>query len=308
MRFSIIVPVYNSAKYLQKCLDSLCNQTHTDYEIICVNDGSTDNSLSILEEYKSKYSQLRFYNQENKGVSAARNLGLKVANGDYIMFCDSDDWYETYSVLEDIDKYILQQDQLVDCVHFCGSTNFEYTSPKNDHVFESFETGKNLLLIYSTRQSRLFWGACYAFCYRTQVLKEYNICFDETLRCREDALFVFDFLYKAGFSIVYPNLCYYYNVHEGSLISSEDLYVKRAEDAIRFAEILIERGYTKDQCMTSMAIVAYSIGIKSLYAMGYTPEIKYRWMLICSAGKSVRKLIKVLMIMLCPKIYQKIFV
>ena len=91
---SIIVPVYNVEKYLAECLDSLINQTYQYIEIICVNDGSVDNSKSILEEYASKDYRIKIINQNNQGLSAARNTGMREASGKYIMFVDSDDWID----------------------------------------------------------------------------------------------------------------------------------------------------------------------------------------------------------------------
>lgn len=94
IKVSIIVPVYNVEKYLAKCLDNLINQTLKEIEIICVNDGSTDNSLSILEDYANKDNRIQIFSQTNGGPGKARNLALDKATGKYIMFCDSDDWYE----------------------------------------------------------------------------------------------------------------------------------------------------------------------------------------------------------------------
>lgn len=90
---SVIVPVYNAEKYLVRCLDSLLNQDVLDYEIICVNDGSTDKSGTILQEYKNKHPQIiTLVEQKNQGLPAARNMGLSVAKGSVIAFCDSDDY------------------------------------------------------------------------------------------------------------------------------------------------------------------------------------------------------------------------
>jgi glycosyltransferase involved in cell wall biosynthesis len=89
---SVIIPVYNVEKYLRECLDSVIHQTLTDLEIICVNDGSTDGSLAILEEYAKKDSRITIINQENQGLSAARNRALKIAKGEYVQFLDSDDY------------------------------------------------------------------------------------------------------------------------------------------------------------------------------------------------------------------------
>ena len=92
-KVSVIVPVYNVEKYLNKCLDSLINQTFNDFERIIINDGSPDDSKQIIEKYKSKYNDfIKVINQSNQGLSASRNNGLKMASGAYIMFVDSDDY------------------------------------------------------------------------------------------------------------------------------------------------------------------------------------------------------------------------
>ena len=91
---SVIIPVYNVENYLRQCLDSILNQTYTDFEVICINDGSTDNSLNILKEYAQKDSRIKVISQKNKGPSKARNVGLKHANSEYICFIDSDDKIE----------------------------------------------------------------------------------------------------------------------------------------------------------------------------------------------------------------------
>ena len=91
---SIIIPVYNTAEYLPQCLDSLLNQTYPHLEIVCVDDGSTDNVWAVLQEYAVKDSRVKVFHQENAGVSVARNLGLEHATGEFLMFVDSDDWLD----------------------------------------------------------------------------------------------------------------------------------------------------------------------------------------------------------------------
>ena len=93
-KVSIIIPVYNVENYLEDCLDSIVNQTLRNIEIICINDGSTDNSLEILRKYAKQDSRIKVINQENKGLGATRNVGMTIVNGEYIMFVDSDDWLE----------------------------------------------------------------------------------------------------------------------------------------------------------------------------------------------------------------------
>ena len=91
---SIIIPVYNTAQYLDTCLSSVCNQTFTNLEIIIVNDGSTDSSLDIINKYAEQDLRIVVINQKNQGLSSARNSGLEIANGEFIIFLDSDDWLE----------------------------------------------------------------------------------------------------------------------------------------------------------------------------------------------------------------------
>lgn len=100
-KISIIVPVYNTEKYLAKCLDSLVNQTLTDIEIIIINDGSTDNSEKIIKEYQKKYSNIVYIKNTNHGQGHARNLGITAAKGEYLTFVDSDDYVEL-NMLEEL--------------------------------------------------------------------------------------------------------------------------------------------------------------------------------------------------------------
>lgn len=104
VKLSIIIPVYNTEKYLHRCLDSAINQTLTDIEIICINDGSTDNSLSILNEYAAKDERIRIVNKKNEGAGVARNTGIILAKGNYIGFIDSDDYVDN-NYFEELYKY-----------------------------------------------------------------------------------------------------------------------------------------------------------------------------------------------------------
>ena len=105
-KISVIVPVYNVEKYLGECLDSIINQTLKEIEIICVNDGSIDNSLSILKEYASKDIRIKIIDKENEGLGYTRKVGLNNATGEYILFCDSDDYYVELTAFEELYNYI----------------------------------------------------------------------------------------------------------------------------------------------------------------------------------------------------------
>ena len=94
IKISVIVPVFNAEKYLKMCLNSLVSQTLKNIEIICIDDGSTDNSLAILDKFKSKDNRIKIIKQKNYGVSMARNNGISEAQGEYIGFVDADDWVD----------------------------------------------------------------------------------------------------------------------------------------------------------------------------------------------------------------------
>lgn len=101
-KVSVIVPVYNQEKYLDECIESIINQSYNNLEIILVDDGSTDNSLEICKKYKKQDKRIKLIHKENGGLSSSRNAGLKEATGDYIMFCDSDDYFlpDTVKLME----------------------------------------------------------------------------------------------------------------------------------------------------------------------------------------------------------------
>lgn len=109
MRISIIVPVYNAERYLHKCIDSILNQTYNDIELLLINDGSTDLSGVICDEYAQNDNRIRVLHKENSGVSATRNIGLDNITGEYVTFIDADDWIET-SMLNDVYEKIKADD------------------------------------------------------------------------------------------------------------------------------------------------------------------------------------------------------
>jgi len=114
-KISVIIPVYNTEKYLKECLESIINQTLTDIEIICINDGSTDNSLDILNSYANSDKRIKVFSQKNQGQGTARNYGMKIATGDYIHFMDSDDILEL-NTFED--SYRICEEKNLDFIFF----------------------------------------------------------------------------------------------------------------------------------------------------------------------------------------------
>ena len=106
MILSIIIPVYNCSKYINKCIDSIINQKGVDYEILLIDDGSTDTSGNICDLYANKHKNIMVYHKENEGVSAARNTGIDKCRGEYITFVDSDDFLEPNALSLKLKKLI----------------------------------------------------------------------------------------------------------------------------------------------------------------------------------------------------------
>ena len=127
---SIIVPVYNVETYLEECLDSIQNQSYTDLEVILVNDGSTDGSQAICEHYCQTDKRFRLMNQTNQGLSAARNKGVEISTGEYIVFVDSDDSIKT-NYLEKLMQYMAEDVDIVECI---------FTVKKMEFLNENIET------------------------------------------------------------------------------------------------------------------------------------------------------------------------
>ena len=128
---SILIPIYNVEKYLPRCLDSLLNQTLTDIEIICVNDGSIDNSLKLLKQYQAQDNRIIIVDKKNGGLPSARNAGLDRARGEYVGFVDSDDYVEP-SMFETLYKTAKKENSEV---VICGAQIFPETPRASDWLY-----------------------------------------------------------------------------------------------------------------------------------------------------------------------------
>ena len=134
---SIIVPIFNTEKYLHQCLNSISNQSYENFECLLINDGSTDASASICREYVAKDARFRYFEKENGGVSSARNLGIERSGGAYITFIDSDDWVE-FDYLEVLYSAIIQE-----TADISVSSYRTYEMSKNRWLFHAFERVKH---------------------------------------------------------------------------------------------------------------------------------------------------------------------
>ncbi len=192
---SIIIPVYNVEKYIAECLDSIICQDCKDCEIILVDDGSTDNSLSICEYYCRKYKNIIFIHKENGGVSSARNVGINMAKGKFISFVDADDWVES-NYIQTLKSYIKNEDA-ADIIFFSmflisqnGEKNKITLEPTNCKERTAVEDA-----IFSLRYAgeRDTFGWTWDKIFKKDIIQNKHIRFQEEVHFREDELFTLEF-------------------------------------------------------------------------------------------------------------------
>lgn len=239
MKISVIVPVYNSEKYLHKCIDSILGQTYTNFELLLINDGSTDRSGEICDEYAVNDERVRVFHKENGGVSSARNVGIDNAKGKYICFIDSDDWVydrllESFFILEnDPETALLQQ----------GFAN----EKKNG---ESTKTLVPNRIVSPVEYSSFFytfkfirkWPFLHSKLFSNEIIQTKSIRFDEDVTYGEDLLFILDYLLFTTKIITVNKVGYHYSYQEDSL--SKFYYPYESENK-RF-ESIINKVYKLD--------------------------------------------------------------
>lgn len=209
-KFSIIVPVYNVEQYLSFCIESIISQTLKDIEIICVNDGSTDSSLDILQQYAMQDDRIQIIDKKNGGLSSARNAGLDIAEGDYILFVDADDYLEN-NACDRLYMEILQTntDVIVFGTKIFPLKTFSEQSWLYDvlSVEQTIYEGNCIKALFNEKASKPFvWNECY----KREMLEENHLRFDESVRYGEDMIFLFA-LFPRIHNVVYiPDKLYAY--------------------------------------------------------------------------------------------------
>ncbi len=227
---SVIVPVYNVENYLQKCIESILKQRFTDFELLLINDGSTDNSGDICDKYALRDSRIQVFHKSNGGVSSARNLGLKNAKGKYIHFIDSDDWIENDTFLT-ISK-IIQKDN-IDIIQF---------GYKKIHPTFNEEYGQKSSLFFDSLK-RYANSNCFnysvSFCIiKKNIINDNNIQFSENIKYAEDQEFIIKCISFANYIQVLPDLFYNYLMRENSAMSHK-ANLNKAADHILATQNLI---------------------------------------------------------------------
>ena len=206
-KVSVIVPIYNVEKELKRCLDSLIRQTLKDIEIICIDDGSEDDSGRILDEYASRYSQIIAIHEENGGVSKARNTGLKRAKGEWIGFVDGDDWIE-----DNMYETLYGEAVYNNCdIAICGCTPFN--NGKKKRILTSREAE---MIMFDQKEH--MGGYSWSRLIRRDILS--GSFYDESLRTYQDIVFFYH-LFKKAERIFWHDLpLYHYEARIGSAINS----------------------------------------------------------------------------------------
>ncbi|MGI5933040.1 MAG: glycosyltransferase family 2 protein [Eubacterium sp.] len=219
---SIIVPVYNAQRYLRRCLNSLLNQTYSDCEIILVDDGSTDASLSICNEYASKYKQFVVIHKENSGVSDTRNTGFDHSTGQYIIFIDADDYIEPQMIEQMYHELTSRKVDAVRCEYI-----IEPVGEKGAYIYDGETIQNDMTVLVKS----LFSLHMYLPAYTPLLLykREYYVRFDSQLDFLEDLEVAVRFYRRINSIYLMPDRFYHYWQNESSATKA----IERAEHNIR---------------------------------------------------------------------------
>ncbi len=236
-KISVIIPIYNVEKYLRRCLDSVINQTFTDWEVICVNDGSPDNSGKIADEYATRDKRFIVYHRKNSGVSNARNYAISHANGEYIMFVDSDDCIHPQT-LEILYKFAQQNDadivsmrydkKLYNKIKKGADANTEINA-RNAQMYDTdkikYKVTSNLInYVTEKNHSFGFWRVrhCYpvVHLYRRELLN--GVTFNPDIKISEDFPFITSVLLRCPRSVILTLPLYFYVPNATSALNTAD--------------------------------------------------------------------------------------
>lgn len=214
---SIIVPVYNAQDYIKRCVDSILCQEYTDFELLFIDDGSTDASGQLLDTYASKDSRIRVFHQKNQGVSASRNYALEQAQGTYIQFLDSDDW-----ITPDATKLLIrtamekQCDMVItDFYRVDGKRLSQKGDIDTDEIMDRQEFAAHMI----ENPADFYYGVLWNKLYRRSIIEEHQLRMDTSISWCEDFLFNLEYMRYANAFCALQAPVYYYVKRKGSLVS-----------------------------------------------------------------------------------------
>jgi glycosyltransferase involved in cell wall biosynthesis len=277
---SVIVPIYNARSYLPKCLESLLRQTYSSYELILVDDGSTDDSYDVCLEYSKSHPRIRLIRQPNKGVSAARNLGLEKALGEYICFVDADDVVSDIYIEELVDLLVSQHSDVA-ILSFTKRSDglvWSYTPTTRKRPNEVLWNQEEALFSYITK--RQFESSVWAKLFRRDVLT--GVRFEEGLRIAEDKLFVFEALVSCERIAFLDRPLYYYHQRNDSVMNAS-FDEKNMDDKLVVDNIYIglsiiyphlERMLYKEKMATYCRIIQKTFTVNTDYAISSRYQLR----------------------------------
>lgn len=281
-KVSVIVPVYNSQEYIYECVNSLLCQTLEDIEIILVNDGSTDSSPSILDNFAKKDKRIKVIHQTNKKQGGARNSGIKIAKGEYITFVDSDDWVDKYFLEKLYKKAIQSKSDIVMCDYYRAKSFLKFKKVKKSRIDNIFLQNDHINLktssLQPSRKSSFCMAVCWNKLFKNELAKKY-LKFPEGIFF-EDSPPVFLALAMAKkISVVNEKLYFYRISNLSSTTHSKD---ERRFDLIKVQNILLENfnkydfGKFKKFCVNFMVkdLIKHFKEIDKSLAKKFYKEIK----------------------------------
>ena len=218
---SVIVPVYNTGGLMRETINALLKQTFRDFELILVDDGSNDGaSPRILDEYAAKDERVRVFHRENGGVARARNFGLDVKRGKYVVFCDSDDIY-TLSTLQSMYDVMERFGTDLVLTGYCRFKktldNVVSTSLLGEYSLTVMQGAKELCTLFLTPGTNLFGVSIWAKMYRSELLDRYSVRFPEGISYEEDCCFNTQYFRHVDTAAALNRVCYYYRQQDVSL-------------------------------------------------------------------------------------------
>lgn len=220
MKISVIVPAYNCQSTIKRCIDSILNQTGAEIEVVCVNDGSRDNTREILEGYSDR---IVLINIENGGVANARNVALSAASGDYIMFCDSDDEVLP-GCIEMVSKKLQQTDADIIRFEYLISKNNERSKPLHYAKEEAFIEKKDFpKKVYPEFIKGIFLNSLWNHCFRKELLE--GLSFPKDMKTAEDAFFCLN-VYSRAKTVLFLTEEYYLYVQSDGSLTAKGLAVR----------------------------------------------------------------------------------
>lgn len=279
VKLSVVVPVYNAEKYLIECINSLINQTYKNLEFIFINDGSTDSTSIILDEYKKIDNRIKVYNQNNQGPSIARNVGIELATGQYITFIDADDFIDSL-MYENMLNYLKTD---IDCV-ICNMNIFQNNQVayvKNFHdsregVFNASDILK--ILIISDKENSLNNKI-----YNLSTIKEYSLKLDENQYYGEDLLFNLNYFSKIKYFHYIDKNYYFYRKGHSSLttVINKDLLQDNIYHTFKIRKkYALEYGFNSDLVINKLILdTTYLLlnGLSKDNPKKYFTKVKDAW-------------------------------